>query len=411
MTKDRLRLQIPTGVRDLLPEEALRKRVLENAFERTFRLWGYHEVITPTFEYYDSMSAGRGAEEDAQLYKFIDRQSHILTLRPDMTTPIARLISTRLRDTQMPMRIFYMANGFSYEDPQAGRQREFYQSGIEFIGDHSPYADAEVIALAVEILKTSGLKNFKISIGHVDILHGMMEELGLPEEHKGRIKAAVSQKNYVGLQELLDEFNVPAPGKERFLRVITTRGDRNAIREAVLAAGNYKTASALKDLDSVYEALEAYEITHHAEIDLGVLRGLDYYTGVVFEGYSAYLGFPILGGGRYDNLLGQFGFDCPATGFALGMERLLLSLDKEGKGNSIGLAPDYVIVYSPDRAPAALKKARELRDAGNIVITCQASGSEVREGLEKREGLEGPEKAVLPAARIKTLSFMEGSHN
>ncbi|PKM83320.1 MAG: ATP phosphoribosyltransferase regulatory subunit [Firmicutes bacterium HGW-Firmicutes-14] len=369
MTRDQLRLKIPAGVRDLLPGEALRKRSLENDFEKIFRVWGYQEVITPTFEYYDVLSVGRGAEEDAQLYKFIDRQGQILTLRPDMTTPIARLISSRMRDDRFPCRIFYMANGFSCEDPQAGRQREFYQSGIELVGDGSPFADAEVIAVAVEILKTSGLRNFKVSIGHVDILYGMIEKMGLPEAQKGRIKAEVSNKNYVGLQELLDEFNVPVEGKEKFMQVITTRGDRGIIEEALRLAGNDKTGAALKALSDVYDALEAYGITANVEIDLGVLRGLDYYTGVVFEGYSAYLGFPILGGGRYDNLMEQFGFKCPATGFALGMERLLLSLEKEGGEIGAVPEPDYLILYEPSKAAQAFKKARELRDKGKIVIT------------------------------------------
>ncbi len=386
MTKDRLRLQIPVGVRDLLPEEALQKRSLENAFEKTFRVWGYKEVVTPTFEYYDALSIGRGAGEDARLYKFVDRQGHILTLRPDMTTPIARLVSTKMRETSVPLRLFYMANVFSFEDPQAGRQREFYQSGIELIGDASPFADAEVISVAVEMLKASGLCNFKVSVGHVDILYGMMEELGLPDDQKGRIKAAVSNKNYVGLQELLGDFRVPASDKERFMQLITTHGGGEVIAEAGSLADNEKTRAALKVLGSVYDALEAYEITANVEIDLGVLRGLDYYTGVVFEGYSAYLGFPIMGGGRYDNLLGQFGFDCPATGFALGMERLLLSLEKEGNLRDSAFAPDYIVLYEPDMAAAAFKKARELRAAGETVITCLA-GDEGYAGIQPVKGV------------------------
>lgn len=373
MTKDHLKLQIPVGVRDLLPSEALRKRGLENTFEKTFRSWGYNEVITPTFEFYEAMSIGRGAEEDAQLYKFIDRQGHILTLRPDMTTPIARLAGSKMRDWPRPMRFFYMANVFSYEDPQAGRQREFYQSGVELIGEGSPFADAEVIAIAVELLNESGLRNFQVSIGHVDILYGMVEELGLPEDQVGRVKAAISNRNYVGLQELLAEFKVPDSDKERFMRIITTHGGRNIIEEARQLARNAKTLRALDTLDKVYEALQAYEISSNVELNLGVLRGLDYYTGIVFEGYSSYIGFPILGGGRYDNLMGQFGSDCPATGFALGMERLLLSLEREGSTPEIAAEPDYVVLYQAGQAAAAFKKARELREAGSVVVTHQVT--------------------------------------
>ncbi|MFA5881688.1 MAG: ATP phosphoribosyltransferase regulatory subunit [Eubacteriales bacterium] len=400
MTKEQLKLHIPAGVRDILPDEAWRKRSLENTFAQIFRVWGYREVVTPTFEYYDALSVGRGTDEDAQLYKFIDRQGHILALRPDVTTPIARLVSSRMRDTQFPLRIFYMANAFSFEDPQAGRQREFYQSGIELIGDSSPYADAEAIAMAVETLIASGLRKFKVSIGHVDILYGMMEELGLPEAQKGRIKAAVTSRNYVGLQELLDEFDVSAPAKERFMQVITTHGGREVIAIAGQLAGNEKTRAALQVLSGVYDALEAYEITSNVEIDLGLLRGLDYYTGVVFEGFSAYLGFPILGGGRYDNLLEQFGFDCPATGFALGMERLFLSLDKEGSEFDFKESPDYLILYPPAKAALAFKKARELRDGGSSVITCPVVNKTRGPGIK-------PVKAVITVADDGMLSYSE----
>lgn len=374
MTNERLKIQTPIGVRDLLPIEAMRKRQIEKAFENTFRTWGYQEVVTPTFEYYDSLSIGRGGEEDAQLYKFIDRQGHILALRPDMTTPIARLVSSRMRDEKLPIRLFYMANVFSFEDPQAGRQREFYQSGIELIGDQGAFADAEAIAIAVETLKASGLSNFKVSIGHVNILYGIIEEMGLPEEETGRIKAAVSNKNYVGLQELLDEFKVVGLGREKFMQVITSHGDKKILDEVGHLVSSPKTLAALRDLKNVYEALEGYEVTSHVEIDLGVLRGLDYYTGVVFEGYSAYLGFPILGGGRYDNLMGQFGFACPATGFALGMERLLLSMEKEGNQTDVVSQPDYLITYDSTQASKAFKKARELRDSGHVVVTYHLEG-------------------------------------
>jgi len=373
MTKDQRKLQIPVGVRDLLPGEAFRKRSLENAFEKTFRTWGYNEVITPTFEFYDALSIGRGAEEEAQLFKFIDRQGHILALRPEMTTPIARLACSKMGDWRRPMRFFYMANVFSFEDPQAGRQREFYQSGIELIGDDTPFADAEVIALAVELLKESGLQNFQVSIGQVDILYGMMEELGLPEDQVGRVKAVITNRNYVGLQELLEEFKVPEDDKDRFMRIITTHGGRGVIQEARQLARNAKTLRALDILDKVYEALLAYEITSSVEINLGVLRGLDYYTGIVFEGYSSYIGFPILGGGRYDNLMEQFGVTCPATGFALGMERLMLSLEREGSTPEVAVEPDYLILYQVEQAAAAYKKARELREAGFVVVTHQVT--------------------------------------
>lgn len=380
-----LKQQIPIGVKDMLPHEAAQKRRLENTFENIFNCWGYKEVVTPVFEYYATLSVGREGYEDDKLYKFIDRQGQILALRPDITTPIARLVSTRMRDWKLPLRLFYMANVFSFEDPQAGRQREFYQAGIELIGEPDPVADAEAIAVAAEVVKTSGVQNFKISIGHVDVLHGMTEEFELNDEQVAKLKTEISNKNYVGLQELLSEFDISEVDRDKFMQVITLRGNKEVIKKAGELINNAKTVEALEDLGKVYDALAAYEITDKVEIDLGVLRDLDYYTGVVFEGYSAYLGYPILGGGRYDNLLGQFGFNVPATGFALGLDRLMLALQKEGSLTETIEMPDYLIKYTPERAAEAFKKARELRSKSHVVLTSQINRSNENIFVEARE--------------------------
>lgn len=391
-----LKQKIPAGVKDILPQEAMYKRVLENNIYKIFNGWGYQEVITPVFEYYQALSVGRGGEEVDKIYKFIDRQGHILALRPDMTTPIARLVSTRMREWELPLRLFYMANVFSFEDPQAGRQREFYQAGVELIGDASPNADAEAIAIAVEALKASGLKKFKISIGHVDLLYGMTEELKLDQDQTRLIKEEVSNKNYVGLQELLVKFDISAGAQETFMKIITMRGNQNIISRASEIVNNPKSLKGLKDLRAVYENLKAYNVTDYVEIDLGVLRGLDYYTGIVFEGYSAYLGYPILGGGRYDNLMGQFDFQAPATGFALGLERLILALQKEGRLNDASLGPDYVILYRNERACEAFGKASALRESGQVVITSCIDGDDK----------DGSEDIAKPGHGASILKFL-----
>lgn len=365
MTRSHLKKQVPAGVRDLLPEEAWRKRETENLLAALFHRWGYREVVTPTFEYYEALATGRGAEQEEQIYKFLDRQGHILTLRPDMTTPIARLVATRMKEEPLPLRLFYIANVFSYEDPQAGRQREFYQAGVELIGSAEDTADAEVIALAVEAMQKTGLQNFKVTVGQVDVFNGLVEELKLREPEIKRIKGTVANKNFVGLQELLDEFKVTTADRERFQRVMTLHGGAEVLTAAAELVNNRKSQEALKNLGRVKELLDHYNVTNHISYDLGLLRGLDYYTGVVFEGYTTALGFPVCGGGRYDRLLKQFACPAPATGFALGLERLLLALERNG-GEA---APDYdyLILFIPGQSAAALQKAGELRQAGFTV--------------------------------------------
>lgn len=362
MAKSHLKQQIPAGVKDLLPEEAWRKREAENLLAALFHRWGYREVVTPTFEYYEALVTGRGAEQEEQIYKFLDRQGHILTLRPDMTTPIARLVATRMKEEPLPLRLFYIANVFSYEDPQAGRQREFYQAGVEFIGSAEDAADAEVIALAVEAMQKSGLRNFKVTVGQVDVFNGLVEELKLKEAEIKRIKSTVANKNFVGLEELLDEFRVAPADRDRFLRVMTLHGGAEVLATAAGLMNNRKSRDALQNLGRVKELLDQYNVADHVSYDLGLLRGLDYYTGIVFEGYTTALGFPVCGGGRYDRLLGQFACPAPATGFALGLERLLMALERNGE-EALPVY-DYLIGYAPGRSAEALQKAGELRQAG-----------------------------------------------
>lgn len=365
MARSHLKQQTPAGVRDLLPEEAWRKRETENLLAALFHRWGYREVVTPTFEYHEALATGRGSEQEDQIYKFLDRQGHILTLRPDMTTPIARLVATRLREERLPLRLFYIANVFSYEDPQAGRQREFYQAGVELIGSGEDTADAEVIALAVGAMEQAGLKKFKVAVGQVDVFNGLVEELKLQEPEIKRIKITVANKNFVGLQELLEEFGVAAADQERFQRMMTMHGGPEILEVAAGMVNNSKSLEALNNLRRIKDMLASYSVDDSVSYDLGLLRGLDYYTGVVFEGYTTALGFPVCGGGRYDRLLGQFDYPAPATGFALGIERLLMALDRGGEE----AAPvyDYLVLFAPGCSAEALQKANELRTAGYTV--------------------------------------------
>lgn len=322
---------IPAGTRDLLPGEARRRRALENQMVTVFERWGYQEVATPTLEYFDTLAIDLGEEVGEELYRLLDRDGRLLVLRPDMTTPIARLVATRLRNQPLPLRLFYLANVFRYESPQAGRLREFGQAGVELIGSSGPEADAELIALAVEALRTAGLQEFQISLGEVQVINGLMEETNLPESVIRSLKRALTQKDLVGLEDRLLEHQVPLQKREMVLGISNFHGGLEVIQESRKLTSNQRTIQALDYLEQVWSSLIKLGVDSFVRLDLGVLRGFEYYTGIVFEGYSSDLGFPLCGGGRYDNLLSKFGYPCPATGFAVGIERLLLALDNQNK--------------------------------------------------------------------------------
>ena len=183
-------MQTPRGTEDFLPRDAERKRWVEETLRGLFWRWGYREIITPTMEFYDAVRAGDSTGLADNLYRFFEREGDILALRPDMTTPIARVVATRLQDSAKPLRLCYHANVFRYAEPQAGRRREFYQSGVELVGSGSHLADAEVIALTVESLKAVGLQGFRVDIGHVDYYDGILESSGLPPEERRSLRLA-----------------------------------------------------------------------------------------------------------------------------------------------------------------------------------------------------------------------------
>ncbi len=323
-----IKLQRPEGTRDYLPEMASRKRYIERKLYQLFKNWGYEEIITPTFEFYDILSAGTDGLQ-TKMYKFLDRKGKILALRPEMTASIARVAVTKLKDQLLPLRLCYQSNVFRYEAPRAGQYREFYQSGVELLGSGTPVGDAEVIAIAAKSLDIVGLKNFKIDIGDVDYFTGIMKEAKLAKEEQDKIRQALSARNIVALKELLAGSNLSSRQKEAILAVQDLRGGREVIQQAKNLVDNKESQEALINLEIVYDNLELLGVIDYICIDLSVVRSFDYYTGIIFEGYSKDLGYTICGGGRYDTLVNNFDYAIAATGFAIGVDRLLLSLEEQ----------------------------------------------------------------------------------
>jgi ATP phosphoribosyltransferase regulatory subunit len=366
MIKNNELLQIPYGTRDFLPKEAAYKRSIESALANIFNRWGYDEVVTPSIEFLDTLTMADDGQAEPSLFKFIDRNNRTLALRHEMTTPLARVASSRLKDAEFPLKLSYITNVCRYEQAQMGRQCEFYQGGVELMGVSGAGADAEVIALAVQALKEAGLENFQVSLGQVDFINGIMEQAQLSAEERHAIKTAMVKHDLVGLENILNESKMADRLKEVLVKAPLLNGKDDMLKRAYAMVCNNQSKRALDNLMEIYELLKAYGVADYVTFDLGLIRDFDYYTGMVFEAYTAGLGFPLCGGGRYDNLLSAFGAPCPATGFALGVERIMLALERQGAAKPSKRRDAYV-AYGTGGVVAAVKKARELRGEGRVV--------------------------------------------
>lgn len=350
---------IPRGLRDILPEQVKVRREMEKKISNLFSSYGFNEVITPTFEFLEVIETGASSLRE-ELFLFMDREGGILSLRPEVTVAIARLVATHYKNKDFPQRLFYLANVFRHVQPQRAQYREFWQMGIELIGASGVRADAEVITMAVEAMRTIGVPNFKISLNQIAIFNSLLEASGLRIDEQEKIRSLVESKDLVELHKFLAALAIDDKLKETIGKLPVLHGGLDLLEEIPYIESNREASLAVEELIKVYEALEVSKVKDDVVLDMGVIRGLDYYTGIVFEGYAADLGYGLLGGGRYDNLIGQFGYNAPATGFAMGLDRLALVLDakKDEVAHYLVGGQDYLQVIS---------KCQELRNQGHIV--------------------------------------------
>lgn len=357
--------QLPHGVADLYFQEAARKTLLETQLRETFAQWNYTQVIPPTFEYYEALAAEASPQVREEIYRFPDRDGRMLALRADPTIPIARLVSTKLYDQPLPLRFFYVANVFRHEEPKASLRREFTQAGIELIGTGTPQADAEVIALAVTSLRTIGLKEFRIRLGAMDFINALLAPLHLSEAQREQIKSALERKNQGALNEALMQISMTWETRRALSALPTLAGGTEIIeRAAEDCAINEPARRAIERLHILWNILDALGAADAVTLDLGMVRGMAYYTGIVFEAFARGIGFSILSGGRYDNLLAHFGGDHPACGFAVGVERALAALKLQNPGD-IRLMPN--IIAELDNARALAERVAQARAQGQRV--------------------------------------------
>ncbi len=353
---------LPEGVRDLLFADTAAFRRMEAALQVTWAAWGYRELSLPTFEYADTLATDVGAQVAAEMYRFFDRHGRTLALRPDMTIPTARVVGTRLYDQPMPLRLAYIGSVFRYEPPRAGRQHEFAQAGVELIGAPGTAADAEAVALAVAALQAVGLPDFRITLGHVGFFRGLLAGLALPERLTARLQEAVARKAEAELAGLLAEApGLPPVARQSVLTLPRLTGDASVLESAEAVCLNATMMSALADLRSVAVLLDAYDVTRFVSYDLAEVRDLSYYTGITFEGFAPGLGFGLIAGGRYDELIGHFGPPFPAVGWALTLDRALLARELQG---IIEAEPKPDVLLAAKGCPACLGWAAVARGRG-----------------------------------------------
>lgn len=350
----------PMGFRDYPPRLAQKKREIEQRVQSCFTKWGYQEIVTPTLEFYETVGKASAISEQ-KMFKCMDRDGNTLVLRPDQTAPIARVVSSILREESLPMRLCYHANVFRAQENEAGRSAEFYQSGVELIGLSSAWADAEVIALSIEALKACEIPRFRLSVGHVGFVQAWMEERLFDQDTIVQLKTFFEQRNMVGFQQLVEKLSIEPSTKDELLALLQVHQDPFGYFHEKTESDVVRDS--LNHLREVWNYLKDWKFDSNITFDPTLTGSVHYYTGVIFEGYAESSGFPLLSGGRYDPLLERFGRNLPATGFALKMDRLMeatpLQLD----------IPQTVNIYFPVQLQAeAFRQARRFRQEGKTVI-------------------------------------------
>ena len=363
------------GVQDILFEDCYMKRGLEQKLRSLFRSCGFYEVETPTIEFYDVFASDEGAMPQENMFKFFDQQGRILVLRPDITVPVARITATKYREVEYPLRFSYVGNVFRYDDYGGGKQNEFTQAGIEVLGVNTPQSDAEVIAVAIQALKATGLESFQVDIGQVEFFNGLMEETGLSEEDTIQVCRLIDRKDYVGLEEFLKRCEIRDDLKKLIFDLPGLFGSVDVIDKVEALELNKRSRDALVNIRQVLQILDDYGLGQYVSVDLGMLRGLAYDTGIIFRGFTYGIGFPVLTGGRYDRLVGEFGKNCPATGFSLGVNMIMMALQRQ-KVETEKPSIDSFVCYTGAGRRIAFELCAELRKQG-LVVELDISGYSV----------------------------------
>lgn len=360
----------PVGMRDTLPKIYDKTASLRQQTREFLRVRGYDFIKTPSVEYYDTIGKA-SAIQDASLFKLFDNQGNTLVLRPEMTTPIVRAASSKLLKEQTPLRLGYFSNVFRAQEVEGGRPAEFEQMGIELIGDETVYADAEVVATAIELLQELQVNDFKVTIGHAGILQCVLRDYTESQSEADELRNLLVKRNYVGFEEAVYAFDLPKAKSDALMQFI---GEATNIEKIEDIEKYVRKNEALQYMQKLDQLLTAAGLGAYIDFDFTLSSHMNYYTGMLFEVFASGSGFALGNGGRYDGLLTEFDVQTGATGFGLRVDRLLEVLPLP-----VAAQERVLVTFTDDTFGAALQLARELRAQGTSV-TLSAVATKVSEG-------------------------------
>lgn len=373
----------PEGVRDRYREECEKKLTLQKNLHSVLKRYGYRDIETPTFEYFDVFGKEIGTTPSKDLYKFFDREGNTLVLRPDITPSVSRAFAKYFAEEDLAVRLCYVGNTFINNSSYQGRLKETTQLGAELIGDESVDGDAEIVAMVVETLLAAGLEEFQISVGHAQFFKSLLDETGISDEEKEELHLLISNKNYFGAEELLSTLKVKEQLKEALISLPQLFGTVDILdRAEALAGGNETALACIRRLRKLYQILCSYGCAEYLSFDLGMINSYGYYTGVIFRGYTFGTGDAIVKGGRYDQLISHFGKDAASIGFVVVIDQLLNALSRQKLEVEVQHL-NTMILYHLSTREQAIQLAKYYRSLGkNVELTLQKEGKTMEEYRE-----------------------------
>lgn len=384
-------LHTPEGVRDIYNSECEIKLQLQNRLHHRLRLHGYKEIQTPTFEFFDIFSKERGTVPSKDMYKFFDREGNTLALRPDITPSIARCVAKYYKEETLPIRFCYTGNTFINNSSYQGKLKEVTQLGAELINDDSIDADAQMIALMIECLQSSGLREFQIEIGEADFFRGLVDEAGLDEMEETELRLLIEKKNLFGVEAMIIDKSISDDLKNVFLTLPQLFGSQEKLEFARSLTNNRRALQAIDRLEQIYSILSIYGFEKYITFDLGMLSKYNYYTGIIFRAYTYGSGDTVACGGRYDSLVVQFGKDAPAIGLAIFVDQLLLVLRRQ-KINLLDEDKHTLIIYKEELREHSILLANHFRTQEmNIELLCENPNYTIEDYIDyaKRNDIGG----------------------
>ena len=356
----------PEGVRDIYNGECSQKHHLQTEIRKVFDSYGYEEIETPSFEYFEVFSREVGTIPSKDLYKFFDREGNTLVLRPDFTPSVSRACATYFNPEHQVITLSYTGNTFINNSSYQGRLKETTQMGVERIGDDSAEADAELLAMTVECLLKAGLKEFQVSVGQVDYFKSLLQDANLDIEEEENLRSLISQKNYFGVEDLVRSQNIQESLEKAFLELPHLFGSSEVLQKARSLTDNICAIKAVERLEEIYEILKIYGYEKYVSFDFGMLSKFQYYTGIIFQAYTYGTGEPVVKGGRYNNLLKHFGKPAASIGFGITVDNLLMALSRQKISLPEKKSP-VILTYTEANRREAILEAQKLRNEGTAV--------------------------------------------